>query len=135
MNEITETEGIQNERVGSALRGAQMHPVDPEEAERIAEKTAQRAGRLGPLQNGLQEWMIGSNEAVVRCHLRTLPVSPAAFGGDGLGHGRELLWSRQNPVGLAHRLDRDGVAADIGLGELSREQRASAEKPALAVAP
>ena len=52
MDEIAHGQRIQNERILAAFRGRPAQTVAPDEAERIAQQLAKRAGRLGPVQNG-----------------------------------------------------------------------------------
>jgi hypothetical protein len=64
-----------------------------------------------------------------------MPVPPAGADGDGLRQGGKFVRPRQQPVGLAHCMVRDRVAPNIALSRLSLQQRATAKKTPLAVAP
>ena len=52
VDEIADPERVEHERFGAALRFAPSEPIDPNEAERIAQQAAKRARRLGAAEDG-----------------------------------------------------------------------------------
>src|SRR5690554_6717865 len=134
MDELSGAERVEHQRFAVALRFTPAKRIDPEEADRIAQQTAQRTGRLGALKDGTNGRMVLSNKPIVGCDCRASPVVPAALCADCLKLDHELLRSGHETVGFAKSVLGHGVAAEVGVLAVCGEQRATSEEASVTVA-
>ena len=135
MDQITDAERVEHQGLGAAFRHAPAEPINPHEAQRVAQQTPERAGRLGAGQDREDQRMIGPGEAIMRRDLVAPPVVPAILRADRLRIGAELLWPAHEAVGFAESMHGHSVAAEIVLVAMPGEEGATSQKASVAVAP
>ena len=136
MNEIAHGERVEDQRILPALGRPPTEPVTPDEPERITQDHAQRACRLGALEDGPDQRVVGSDGTVVRRDLRAQPVEPAVRRRHCLREAPELVGPRRQPVGLAEGVRGRAITRNIGVVRLDLEKKgAAAEQTTVLAAP
>jgi hypothetical protein len=79
--------------------------------------------------------MIGTNHPVMRRYSGPLPVAPARNSRACLIAVTKVGGTRQQAIGLAHRMCRSPIAADITRFGMPAQQRAFAEQPPFVITP
>ena len=77
MNEIAHGQRVEHQGIVAALGRAPAQAVAPDEAQRVAQQYAERACRLGAIQDGMDYRMIPADGAVMGRDLPAQPVGPA----------------------------------------------------------